>query len=123
MATATPASASAERPAALERAKTVAHLLDESIRVPVVGYRVGLDPLLGVLPVAGDAVAAVASLYVVVVGARLGVPRRALVTMLALIGLDYVAGSVPVVGTLVDAVLKVNERNVAVVEAHVADRA
>lgn len=123
MATATPASRSADRPAALERAKTVARLLDGAFRVPVVNYRVGLDPILGVLPVAGDAVAAVASLYVVVVGARLGVPPRALATMLALIGLDYVVGSVPVVGTLVDAVLKVNERNVAVVEDHVADAA
>lgn len=123
MATATPASPDVDRPAALDRAKTVAHLLDESIKVPGVGYRIGLDPLLGVLPVAGDAVAALASLYVVFVGARLGVSPRALATMLALIGLDYVAGSVPVVGTLVDAVLKVNERNVAVLEAHVAERA
>lgn len=123
MATATPASTNEARPPALERAETVAHLLDESIRLPIVGYRIGLDPILGVLPVAGDAVAALASLYVVFVGARLGVGARALATMLAMIGLDYAIGSVPVVGTVVDAVLKVNERNVAVVEAHVADRA
>lgn len=123
MATATPVSQHAERPPALDRAETVAHLLDESIRLPVVGYRIGLDPILGILPVAGDAVAALASLYVVFAGFRLGIPPRALATMVALIGLDYVAGSVPVVGTAVDAVLKVNERNVAVVEAHVADRA
>lgn len=122
MATTTSASPSEARPPELDRAKTVAHLLDESVRVPVVGYRIGLDPILGVLPVAGDAVAALASLYVVFVGARLGVPPRALATMLALIGLDYVAGSVPVVGTVVDAVLKVNERNVAIVESHASTR-
>lgn len=123
MATATPASQHVERPPALERAETVAHLLDEAIRLPIVGYRIGLDPLLGIVPVAGDTVAALASLYVVFVGARLDVPPRSLATMLAFIGLDYVVGSVPVVGTVIDAVLKVNERNVAVVEAHVADRA
>lgn len=123
MATATQTVDPEDRPAALARATAVAHLLDDTIRLPVVGYRIGLDPILGVLPVAGDAVAAIASLYVVFVGYRLGVPARRLGGMVALVVLDYVLGSVPVVGTVVDAVLKVNERNVATVEAHVADRA
>lgn len=108
-------------PPALERARAVGDLLDESVTVPGTGFRIGLDPILGILPVAGDSVASVASLYIVFVGFRLGLPATALAKMLAFIGVDFVVGSVPLLGTLVDAVLKVNTRNVATIESHVLD--
>lgn len=108
-------------PPGLERARVVADLLDEAITVPVIGYKIGLDPVLGILPVAGDSVAAVASLYVVFVGFRLGVPALSLAKMVAYVGVDFFLGSTPVVGVLVDAVLKVNQRNVATIESHVLD--
>jgi hypothetical protein len=105
--------------ATLERARSMATLLDESIRIPVIGYRIGLDPLLGIAPVSGDVAAAVVSLYIVYAGAQAGVPKRKLVWMLGRIGVDLAVGSIPVVGTLVDAVWKNNKRNVAVIESHV----
>ncbi|ELZ19926.1 hypothetical protein C475_21549 [Halosimplex carlsbadense 2-9-1] len=105
--------------APLERARSVATLLDESVRVPVVGYRVGLDPLLGIAPISGDVIAAVVSLYIVYAGVRIGVPKRKLVWMLGRVGVDLAVGSIPIVGTLVDAVWKNNKRNVAVIESHV----
>jgi hypothetical protein len=98
----------------------VGTLLDESIRIPVIGYRIGLDPILGILPVAGDAVAAAASLYIVFVGMRLGVPVKTLVKMLAFVAIEFVIGSIPVLGTVLDAFLKVNMRNVATIESHVS---
>lgn len=104
---------------ALERARAMATLLDESIRVPGLGYRVGLDPLLGVVPVGGDVVAAAASLYVVAEAANAGVPSRTLARMVALVAVDLVVGSIPVVGTLFDAVWKANRWNVAALERHV----
>jgi len=105
---------------ALKRARMVGTLLDESIRIPVIGYRIGLDPILGILPVAGDAVAAAASLYIVFVGMRLGVPVKTLVKMLAFVAIEFVIGSIPVLGTVLDAFLKVNMRNVATIESHVS---
>lgn len=98
--------------AALERMRTVAMVLDESIRLPVVEYRIGLDPLLSLIPGIGDAVSAGISLYVVVESARLGVSFTTLLGMLARISLDFAAGSVPVVGPVFDAVLKTNTWNV-----------
>jgi hypothetical protein len=98
----------------------VGTLLDESIRIPVIGYRIGLDPILGILPVAGDAVAAAASLYIVFVGMRLGVPVKTLVKMLAFVAIEFVIESIPVLGTVLDAFLKVNMRNVATIESHVS---
>lgn len=105
--------------AAVERARTMGRLLDEAVRVPGTQFRVGLDPILGVAPVSGDALAAVGALYIVYQAYRVGVPTDTLASMVLLIGLDFLVGSIPVVGTLVDAVTKVNKRNAAVVESHV----
>lgn len=104
---------------ALERARFVATVLDESVRVPGTEYRVGLDPLLGIVPVGGDAAATVASMYVVAEAVNAGVPPRTLAVMLARVGVDAAVGSVPVAGTLFDAVWKANRRNVAALERHV----
>jgi hypothetical protein len=109
--------------AALERARTTSTLLDEAVRIPGIGYRVGIDPLLGLLPVSGDAVGAVLSLYIVAESARLGVPPKTLVRMLVNVGLDAGAGSIPVAGDLFDAVWKANKRNVSLLEDHLDDRA
>jgi hypothetical protein len=98
--------------AAVGRMRVVARVLDDSVRIPGTEFRIGLDPLLGLLPVAGDAVSGVLSLYIVVESARLGVSHRALVRMLAHVGIDVAGGSIPVVGDLFDAAWKANTRNV-----------
>lgn len=109
--------------AALERARSASTLLDEAIRIPGIGYRIGIDPIIGLLPVSGDAVGAVLSLYIVAESARLGVPRKTLARMLVNIGVDTVGGSIPIAGSLLDVVWKANERNVSLLENHLADRA
>lgn len=97
---------------ALRRMETVAHALDECIRIPGTNATIGLDPLLGLLPVAGDLASAGISGYIVLEAANLGVSYPTLVKMIANIGIDAAGGSIPVVGTLFDAVWKVNRRNV-----------
>jgi hypothetical protein len=99
--------------AALRRMETVAYVLDESVRVPGVGVRIGIDPVLGALPVAGDVVSAAFSLYIVAESAYLGVSFTTLVEMLANITIDVAGGSIPFLGTVVDAIWKANKRNVA----------
>jgi len=101
--------------AALERIEWVAWVLDDGIPLPGVGYRVGLDPLVSLFPVAGDAVAAVASLYVVLEAARQGVGLATVLRMLVNIGIDVAAGSVPLVGDAFDAAWKANKRNARLV--------
>ena len=108
--------------ASLKRTRTMARLLDEAVAIPVIGYRVGLDPLLSIAPVSGDAAGAALSCYIVAEAARLGVPPKTVLRMLLNVAIDTVAGSVPVLGTLVDAVWKANKRNVALLEDHLADR-
>ncbi|WP_228546451.1 DUF4112 domain-containing protein [Halegenticoccus tardaugens] len=107
--------------AALRRARAVATLLDESVEIPGTNYKVGLDPILSVLPVSGDLVGGALSMYIVAEAARLGVPYTTIVRMLATVGVDVVIGSVPVVGTAFDAVWKANKWNVELLERHLEE--
>lgn len=97
--------------AAIERMRFAAYVLDEGVRVPGTDYRIGVDPLLGVLPGAGDVVTGGFSLYVVLEAARLGVSYATLLRMIANVAVDVVAGTVPVAGDVFDAVWKANKRN------------
>ncbi|PSQ12677.1 DUF4112 domain-containing protein, partial [Halobacteriales archaeon QS_7_69_60] len=78
----------------------------------------GIDPILGILPGAGDAVAAAMSVYIVLESARLGVPFLTLLRMMANVTLDFAIGSVPVIGTLFDAAWKTNQTNVELAVEH-----
>ncbi|WP_408957518.1 DUF4112 domain-containing protein [Natrinema sp. 74] len=95
----------------IERMRIVAHTLDEGIRVPLTDFRIGIDPIVGILPGAGDTAAAIVSLYIVAEAARMGVSRSALLRMVANVGIDAVGGSVPVLGVLFDSFWKANKWN------------
>ena len=101
--------------AALKRMDWLASLLDDGVKLPVVGIRIGIDPLLGLVPVTGDVVAAAAGLYLVAEGIRLGVRKRTLARMLLNLGIDFAVGSVPVVGDLFDVAWKAHRRNLNLV--------
>ncbi|AEN05228.1 DUF4112 domain-containing protein [Halolamina sp.] len=105
--------------ARLDRARRCADLLDSAIDLPIVGG-VGLDGILGLLPVAGDWITALFSLYIVYQGHKIGLPKPALARMLLVVALDAVVGSVPVVGDLLDIAWKSNQGNVARIEQHLA---
>jgi hypothetical protein len=104
--------------AALDRVRKTADILDEAVTIPGTNIDVGLDPLLGLLPVSGDLAAGTISLYIVAEAARIGVPREKLVRMLLNVGIDVGVGSIPVAGTVLDAFWKANERNVSLIEEH-----
>ena len=95
-----------------------ANLLDEAFRIPIIGYRVGLEPLIGLVPVIGDFSGFVLSGYLILRAARLGVPRETIVRMVVNALLDAIIGSIPVVGDVFDFFWKVNKRNLRLVERH-----
>lgn len=102
----------------LRRLHRLSHLLDNAIRIPGTSFRIGLDPLLGLLPGGGDLVGTAFSAYIVLQAARLGLPRAKLVEMVSNILFETVIGTVPVVGDLVDVTWKANVKNLALVEKH-----
>ena len=99
----------------LARVRGLAWLLDRSIPIGG-GMRVGLDPILGLLPGGGDAAGVLLSLYVVFEGARLGLPTRVLARMVGNVALEGIVGTVPLLGDLFDAAWKANVRNVHLIE-------
>lgn len=98
--------------AAVDRMRLVARLLDDAFRIPGTDYRIGLDPIASVAPVAGDVATGVVSLYIVAESARLGVSYKTLVKMLINVSIDVGGGSIPFVGPIFDAAWKSNVRNV-----------
>lgn len=109
-------SRTASERAALRRCRTIANLLDDAIRVPGTDRKIGIDPLVGLLPVAGDAVMAALSGYVVAEAIRLGAPRETVLRMVGNVLVDFLGGSIPVIGDLFDATFKANVRNVQLLE-------
>ncbi len=108
---------------ALDSLEALAWLLDSSIPVPGTGFRIGLDSLIGLVPVIGDLIGAALSAYILAMAARLGVPRVTLLRMGFNIGLDAVGGMVPLAGDLFDMAWKANRRNVALLRAHLENPA
>jgi hypothetical protein len=102
----------------LARVNRLAWWLDQSLRLPVIGRRIGADALIGLVPVVGDALGGLASLYIVAVAARIGVPRSVLLRMAANVLIDAVIGSVPLAGDLFDMGFKANMRNVRLLMRH-----
>lgn len=94
--------------------------MDSSIPIPGTGRKIGLDPLLGLVPFVGDFTGALVSVYIVLSAARAGVPAFTLIRMLGNVALDTLAGSVPILGDLFDAGWKSNLKNVALFERHLA---
>lgn len=106
---------------AVNRVNKLSKLLDSSVKIPGTNFSVGLDPILGILPGAGDAVAMGISLYIVFEAFRADVPRGVLARMLLNIGVDAVIGSIPVLGTIFDAFWKANVWNAKMFEEHVEE--
>ena len=88
-------------------------LLDDLFRVPVLGWRFGLDSLIGLIPGLGDTSTALASFYILASAVRHGVPKITLLRMGLNIGIDYLLGAVPLVGDLADVWWKSNRKNIA----------
>jgi len=102
------------------RLRSLARLLDNSIPVPGTGRRIGLDPLLGLLPGVGDLAGAALSGYILLEAARMGAPRATLLRMASNVALESVVGAVPLLGDLFDAGWKANARNVRLLDRHLA---
>lgn len=90
--------------------------MDDLFRVPVLGWRFGLDALIGLVPGLGDTSTALVSFYILAAAVRYRVPKITLLRMGLNIALDYVVGSLPVVGDFADAWWKSNRKNLELLQ-------
>ena len=91
--------------------ESLSKYLDNWIKIPVVGWRFGLDALIGLIPNVGDTLTSFASFYILIAGVRYGVPKITLLRMAFNIGLDYVVGAIPFIGDAFDFFWKSNKQN------------
>jgi len=97
--------------ARIARATRLAGWLDTAFRIPGTRIRIGVDPLLGLVPGLGDAVAALFGGFIVWTAVRAGAPRLVVARMLGNVAVDAIVGAVPLLGTVFDVVFKAHQRN------------
>ena len=83
--------------------------MDRSISLG--GVRIGLDPLIGLVPGLGDMFSSLISTVIIVQAHRAGVPKATMIRMMVNVGVDTAVGAVPVVGDVFDFAWKANTRN------------
>ena len=104
--------------ASLLRLEQLAHLMDTAFVIPGLNKRVGLDALIGLVPVIGDFAGVAIASYIVYEARRLGAPRLLVARMMANVAIDGAVGAVPIAGDLLDAAFKANRRNVRLLRNH-----
>ena len=95
----------------MRRLKVIARLMDNAWAIPFTNFKIGLDPLIGLLPVGGDLAGTAISLYLVQQAYRLGASREVILRMLINVAIDSGLGMVPVAGDAFDALFKANILN------------
>ena len=95
------------------QAECLAHMLDDGLHVPGTSVRMGLDPLFGLIPVVGDAVAAVGGAAILVMARQLHVPWRVVARMANNLFKNGLFGSVPFLGDAYSFYFKSNAVNAA----------
>ncbi len=102
----------------LSRLSKLATLLDDQFELPVIKKRIGLDPIIGLIPGGGDWISWVISTYIIWEALRLKVPIRVLFGIGRNITTDFLVGYVPGIGDIIDVLLKANKRSVDLLLKH-----
>ncbi|MEM6839411.1 MAG: DUF4112 domain-containing protein [Cyanobacteria bacterium P01_C01_bin.120] len=107
----------------LDQIRRLTRLLDTAFKIPGLGIKVGLDPIIGLLPGVGDLATTILSAYIIFLAARFQLPKGMLVQMFLNVALEFAVGTVPFLGDFFDAFFKSNVRNLALLEKHLSDTA
>jgi hypothetical protein len=100
------------------RVEMLEMLLERSFVIPGINMPVGLDAVVGLVPVIGDFVTAAMGAYIVWEANNLGLPKWKLWRMGGHILLDTLLGAVPVAGDLFDFLYRSNTRNLKIIKRH-----
>ena len=100
------------------RVEALEQVLERSFRIPGVNYPVGLDAIVGLVPVVGDLITAAMGAYIVWEGKNLGMPKWKLWRMAGNVAFDTALGAVPLVGDAFDLVFRSNTRNLKIIRKH-----
>jgi hypothetical protein len=106
----------------LARLEALARLMDGAFVIPGTNIRMGLDGIIGLVPIAGDLVSGLISSYLIWEARQLGASRWVIGRMMANTLLDTTIGAIPVLGDAFDVVFRTNLRNMALLRKHLAKK-
>ena len=106
---------------ARERLHALSQLMDAAVEVPLLRTRVGLDALLGIVPVAGDLLSAAIGLYLVALARELGASRWLQARMIGNLVFDAALGVVPIAGDVADIYFKAHLRNLRLLQKELGE--
>jgi len=106
-------------PAAVrQRIESMERLLERSFTVPGVNAPIGLDAIVGLIPVVGDVVTAAMGAYIIWEANNLGLPKWKLWRMGGNLLFDSAVGAIPVAGDVFDFLFRSNSRNLRILKRH-----
>jgi hypothetical protein len=106
---------------ARDEMRAIAWLLDGTFRIPGTRFRFGLDPIIGLVPAAGDVVSGAVGVYLIARAVQFRLPPIVVARMVVNTVLDFVVGVVPVLGDLFDFAYRSNARNMQLFEEYATD--
>jgi Domain of unknown function (DUF4112) len=102
----------------LKRLRQLSQLLDRALNIPGTPIGIGLDPILGLIPIGGDFLGVMLSSYIILEAARLGTPTATLGRMVVNMIIDGLVGAIPILGDLFDFAWTANAYNIKLLEDH-----
>jgi Domain of unknown function (DUF4112) len=106
----------------LERLEALSKLMDSAFTIPGTNVRMGLDGIIGLLPVAGDLICGLISSYIIWEARQLGASRWVIGRMMTNTLIDTTIGAIPIAGDAFDVLFRSNMRNLALLKKHLARR-
>jgi Domain of unknown function (DUF4112) len=106
----------------MESLDRLARLLDDFIRIPFLNVRIGLDPILGLVPWVGDTLTALFSLYLIGSAVQYRAPKVIIMRMAMNVAFDYLLGIIPFIGDASDFFVKSNRWNMNLLRRYAQDR-
>jgi hypothetical protein len=100
----------------VKRLQQISKILDNAVTIPGTQVGIGLDPIIGLIPVGGDVLGMVFSIYIIIEAAQLGVSKSTLGKMIFNVIIDALVGAVPMFGDLFDVAWTANRYNMTLLE-------
>ena len=100
------------------RVEALEKILERAFVVPGINRPIGLDGIVGLIPVVGDIVTAAMGAYIVWEARNLGMSKWHLTRMAANVGIDTALGAIPFAGDLFDFFYRSNTKNLRIIRKH-----
>lgn len=106
----------------MEQIERAVYLLDKGVKMPILPIRFPLDPILGIIPGAGDVLTLILSGSIIGHARKFGIPKNAQHKMVFNVVTDCILGCVPFVGDIFDFFYKANQKNLIILKEHISSQ-